>query len=168
MKQYVTLVLAGSVGIGAWLGANEALAQQKSPLVGAWTFVSSTTKGPDGNPVWGSNPRGLTIFTESGHYSSHVLRADRPKFAAKSRMQGTPEENKAAVQGGIASFGTYTVNEANQTFTIRFQGSSYPNQEGTEQTRPFKIWGEGEEMTVTNPAPSAGGAPSQIAYRRAK
>ena len=166
MKKYVTLVLAGSVAIGAWLAGTEALAQQKSPLVGAWTFVSSTTKGPDGNPVWGSNPKGLTIFTESGHYSSHVLRADRPNFVAKSRMQGTPEENKAAVQGGIASFGTYTVNEANQTFTIRFQGSSYPNQEGTEQTRPFKI--SGEELTVTNPAPSAGGAPSQIVYRRAK
>ena len=166
MKQYLTLVLAGSLGIGTCLVANEALAQQKSPLVGAWTFVSSTTKGPDGSPVWGSNPKGLTIFTESGHYSSHVVRTDRPKFAAKSRMQGTPEENKAVVQGGIASFGTYTVNEANQTFTIRFEGSSYPNQEGTEQTRPFKV--SGEELTVTNPAPSAGGAPSQIVYRRAK
>jgi len=140
MKQCITLVLAGSVAIGAWLAGTEALAQQKSPLVGAWTFVSSTTKGPDGNPVWGSNPIGLTIFTESGHYSSHVLRADRPKFSAKSRMQGTPEENKAAVQGGIASFGTYTVNEANQTSRYDSKAAAFqirrgPSRHGSSRSR---------------------------------
>jgi Lipocalin-like domain len=77
-----------------------AISQQKSlkdQLVGTWTFVSSTTKLPDGSPVWGSNPKGLVIFTENGRYSSHVMRTDRPKFAANSRAKGTPEENKAAV-----------------------------------------------------------------------
>jgi Lipocalin-like domain len=106
------------------------------------------------------------IFTENGRYSSHVMRSDRPKFAANSRVQGTPDENKAAVHGGVASFGTYTVNQANQTFTIRYEGSSYPNLEGTEQIRSFTI--SGDELRVANPAPSVGGPPSDIVYRRAK
>ena len=165
MTHHVALALTASLCVATWLGT-EAAAQQKSQLVGTWTFVASTSKAEDGSPAWGSNPKGLVIFTENGRYSSIVVRADRPKFASNSRFKGTPDENKAAVQGGIASFGTYTVDEAKQTFTVLFEGSSYPNLEGTEQTRPFKI--SGDEMRVTNPAPSGGGPPSEIVYRRAK
>jgi hypothetical protein len=66
----------------------------------------------------------------------------------------------------ISSFGTYTVNEANKTYTLRYEGSSYPNLEATESVRPFTI--AGDELTVTNPAPTVGGPPSQLVYRRAK
>ena len=138
----------------------------KQQLIGTWTFVSSTTKLPDGSPAWGSNPRGLVIFTENGRYSSQLMRSDRPKFASNNRAKGTPDENKATVQGTISSFGTYSVNEANKTFSIRFESSSYPNLEGTEQTRPFTI--AGDELRVTNPSPSIGGSPSQLVYKRAK
>jgi hypothetical protein len=162
MTRYNALLLV----MGLLIGANGAFAQEKSQLVGTWTFVSSTSKNPDGSPAWGANPKGIVIFTENGRYSSHVMRSDRPKFAANSRVQGTPDENKAAVHGGVASFGTYTVNPANQTFTVRYEGSSYPNLEGTEQTRAFTI--SGDELRVTNPAPSVRGQPSNIVYRRAK
>ena len=97
--------------------------QSKDQLVGSWIFVSSTTKAEDGSPAWGTNPKGLVIFTASGRYSTHLLRSDRPKFASNSRLKGTPEENKAAVHGNV-SIGTYTVDEANKTFTIRFVGST--------------------------------------------
>jgi hypothetical protein len=106
------------------------------------------------------------IFTANGRYSTHLMRSDRPKFSANSRTKGTPEENKAAVVGNISSFGTYTVDEDKKTFTIRFEGSTYPNLEGTVQTRPFEI--VGDELRVTNPAPTAGGPPSHIVYRRDK
>jgi Lipocalin-like domain len=159
-------VLAGS---GLALGAN-AFAEQKSlkdQLVGSWIFVSSTTKAEDGSPLWGTNPKGIVIFAANGRYSSHLMRSDRPKFAANSRAKGTSEENKAAVLGNISSFGTYTVDEAKKkTFTIRFEGSTYPNLEGTVQTRPFEI--AGDELRVTNPAPTVGGPPSNIVYRRDK
>jgi hypothetical protein len=47
----------------------------------------------------------------------------RPKFASNNRATGTPEENKAVVQGLIAFFGTYSVNEADRTFTMHVEGS---------------------------------------------
>jgi Lipocalin-like domain len=156
------------VGFGLVLGSS-ALAQPKSvkdQLSGSWIFVSSTTKAEDGSPFWGANPKGLVIFTANGRYSTHLMRSDRPKFSANSRTKGTPEENKAAVLGNISSFGTYTVDEDKKTFTIRFEGSTYPNLEGTVQTRPFEI--VGDELRVTNPAPTAGGPPSHIVYRRDK
>ena len=171
MNRFCTLILTTMwlLLLGAALPAGDALGQQKTlkeQLVGTWTVVSSTTKLPDGSPAWGANPKGLVIFTDNGRYSSHILRPDRPKFASKKRMQGTPDENKAAVHGAIASFGTYSVNEANKTYTIRFEGSSYPNLEGTESTRAFTI--TGDELKVTNPAPTAGGPPSKAVYKRAK
>jgi hypothetical protein len=145
------------------------LAQQKTlkeQLVGTWTFVSSTTKLADGSPAWGTNPKGLLIFTDNGRYSSHIMRSDRAKFKSNNRGQGTPDENKAMALGTISSFGTYTVNEANKTYTIRFEASSYPNQEGTEQVRSFTI--AGDELRVTVPTPTLGGPPSEQVHRRAK
>lgn len=155
------------LGLGSLPGS--AVAQQKSlkdQLVGAWSIVSSTTKLPDGSPAWGTNPKGLYVFTADGYYSSHLLRTDRPKFASNNRATGTPEENKAAVLGNSSNYGTYSVNEAAKTFTIKFLGSSYPNLEGVEQTRAFTI--TGDELTVVNPSPTVGGAPSQLVLKRAK
>ncbi len=103
----------------------------------AWTLVSSSSKMADGTPAWGNNPVGLAIFTDNGCYSVQLMRSDLPKFASNSRTNGTPEEYKAVVNGSIASFGTYTVNEANKIFTIHYEGSTFPKPKGTEETRPF-------------------------------
>ena len=144
-------------------------AQQKSlkeQLVGTWTLVSLTTQRSDGSLQWGSNPKGMLIFTDNGHFSSHVMRSDRPKFTSNNRLTGTADENKLAVQGNVASFGTYTVDEAKKTFTLRYDGSSYPNLEGSTSTRPFTI--AGDELHVTNPAPTTGGPASQQVFKRVK
>jgi hypothetical protein len=45
---------------------------------------------------------------------------------------------------------TYTVNEANKSFTVRFEGSSYPNNTGVEKTRPFTL--TGDDLKIINPA----------------
>jgi Lipocalin-like domain len=77
------------VGSGLMLGAS-AFAEQKSlrdQLTGSWIFVSSTTKAEDGSPLWGSNPKGIVIFTESGRYSSHLMRSDRPKICREQPRQ---------------------------------------------------------------------------------
>lgn len=157
------LVLAGG------LLAGDAAAQQQSlkkQLAGTWTFVSSTAKSPDGSPLWGSNPRGLLVFTDNGRYSSFIARSDRAKYAANNRLKGTPEEHKATAQGSIASFGTYTVNEKDKRYTVRFEGSTYPNLEGTEQSRTFTI--KGDELRIHNPSPTIGGPPTELLYKRAK
>jgi hypothetical protein len=171
MRRLSTLSVAvlSVLVLGGAILAGEVAAQQKSlkeQLVGAWTMVSATTKLPDGTLRWGSNPKGLHIFTDNGLYSSHTMRSDRPKFAANNPLQGTPDENKAAMHGALSTFGTYSVNEANKTFTIRFEGGSYPNLEGKESTRAFTV--TGDELRVTNPAPTAGGPPSQLVFKRAK
>jgi Lipocalin-like domain len=162
-------IIGGSLVCLVLLILTPAFAQQKSlkeQLVGTWTLVSLTTQRPDGSLQWGSNPKGVLIFTDTGHFSTHVMRSDRPKFASNNRLTGTAEENKRAVEGNIASFGTYTVDEDKKTFTLRYEGSSYPNLEGSTSTRPFTI--TGDELHVTNPAPTIGGPASQQVFKRVK
>ena len=163
------LSLTALVCLGSLPLASVATAQQKSlkeQLVGAWTLVSASSKLPDGSPVWGANPIGLIIFTSSGHYSTQLMRSDLPKYASNNRAKGTPEEYKTIAMGSVANFGTYSVNAANKTFTISYDGSTFPNRKGAKETRPFVI--EGDQLRITNPAPSTGGESSQLIYRRAK
>src|SRR3981081_4549622 len=50
-----------------------------------------------------------------GHFAQFITRSDLPKFAAGTADKGTPDENKAVLSGFVASFGTYTVDEADKT-----------------------------------------------------
>jgi hypothetical protein len=147
-----------------------AVAQQRSlkeQLVGTWTFVGSDSKLADGSPQWGATPKGQMIFAPNGTYSNILMRSDIPKYASNNRLAATAEENKATVQGLIATFGTYTVNEADRSYTVRVEGSSFPNWIGTDLKRTVASV-DADELRVNNPAPSTGGRPSQLVYRRTK
>src|SRR3954451_2205138 len=107
----------------------------KEQLVGAWTVVSVVNE-LDGKKVepFGPKPVGYFMFASTGHFQVNIVHPDRPKFAAKIRTGGTPEEYKAAVLGNISTFGTYTVNPDGWV-SYRIIGSSFPNWDGTDQKR---------------------------------
>ena len=138
----------------------------KEQLVGTWTYVSVDTVRPDGTrvPMFGPSPSGLASFDSHGHYVLLTARSDLPKFAASNRMGGTADENTAVVQGSIAHFGRYTVNEPDKTITFHIQTSTFPNWNGAEQKRPFSI--NGDELKWTTAASSGGTA--EVVLRRAK
>ena len=150
--------------------ANSALAQDKplqQQVVGTWTYVSVDVVNPDGSrvPLFGPNPDGLAVFDATGHYMLLTARHGLARFAATNRNEGTPEENRAVVQGSIAHFGTYTVNEAERTITFRIQTSTFPNWNGTEQKRPISI--EGDRLKWATPA-STGGGTAEVVLQRAR
>jgi Lipocalin-like domain len=87
-----------------------------------------------------------------------VLRSDLPQFASGNRMTGTPDENKAIVQGCIAYFGTYTIDEATHVLTVLVEGSTFPNFDGGTQTRMLSFNGD-DEVTYFNPTRPWGAAP---------
>jgi lipocalin-like protein len=159
--------------LGLALLPGGAMAQQKSMkdmLVGAWTVLLSDSVKDDGTHVatYGPNPEGSLIFTPNGHYSLQIVRYGRPAFASKSRMTGTADENKAAVQGMISHFGTYTVDEATKTITFRLEGSSFPNWDGTMQKRPVTAITD-DVLTYNTPAPSgAGYTHAENAWKKVK
>jgi len=139
----------------------DAVAQQKTlkeQLLGTWALVSNTTTLPDGKKAdtWGPNPTGQAIYESNGRMSWIITASSLPKFVSNNRVTGTTNENKAVVLGTIAYFGTYVVNEADKSYTVQIEGSTFPNWAGTAQTRMIAI--SGDEFTFSNPAGSGGGS----------
>jgi hypothetical protein len=109
--------------------------------------------------------KGLFILTDSGWFSYQVM-TDFPKLASNNRMKTTAEENKNVAQGAFSYYGTYTVNEADKSFTVKIERSSFPNQNGTDGKRIVSAI-TADEFTYTNPARLAGGT-TKLVWRRAK
>ena len=154
----------------AFLFLQDALAQQgtlKDRIVGTWTYVSVDIVGSDGKrvPLFGPDPKGLATFDGDGHYMLLTARAGQPRFASSNRMEGTAEENKAVVQGTIAHFGRYTVNEEDKTITFHIETSTFPNWNGTDQKRPVTV--TGDQLTWRTPA-STGAGTAEVMLKRAK
>jgi glucose/arabinose dehydrogenase len=126
----------------------------KEAIVGSWSLLIDDAVKPDGThaPNFGPNPEGVAMFGADGHFAVAIMRAGRPKFASNSRATGTADENKAVVAGSNAFFGSYTLNEADKTLTLRVEGSTFPNLEGTTQKRTITSLTAGDELTWTNPA----------------
>ena len=170
MSRRVTLTLTtmALLFLGVAVPAGDAVGQQKTlkeQLVGTWTYVSVDTVSPDGSrvPIYGPNPQGVASF-DGSHYMLVTMRAGQPKFASDNRMKGTPDEYKSVVQGSIAHFGGYTVNEADKTITFHIVGSTFPNWNGVDQKRPFTI--TGDVLKWTTPASSGGSA--EVVLKRSK
>ena len=167
MRKFAVFLVAS----GLAYRPTDALAQQdplKQRLLGTWTFTSTTGQRPDGTrfDVFGPHPKGVIIFSPDGHFALINTRPGRPSYASGNRMDATPEEYKATVQGSIAYFGTYTVDESGSAFSLHIEGSTFPNYEGTDQLRPFTI--VGDELRSVNPAPTVGGPGLSLTLRRAR
>ncbi len=163
----VSLLILGAVSF-----TGHAVAQQKSvkeQLVGTWTLVSAASVRSDGSKVdvFGPNPKGTLIYTSDGHFALVQMRADLPKLASNSRDRGTPEENKAVVQGSIAYFGTYAVNEAEKVITLQLEGSTFANLVGGgEQKRLITSITADELKFVMPKTPS--GSTLEVGWKRAR
>lgn len=115
--------------------AGAASAQTAAELVGTWVLVGNDIIRADGSrqPSFGPRGTGSAIFSSNGRFAVVNINPDTPKYAANNRAQGTAEEDKAAVMGGLGIFGTYAV--SGTTLTLQVEGSTYPNWSGVRLTR---------------------------------
>lgn len=150
--------------------ASAAAAQEKSvmaQLTGAWTLASVYVgEGDKKAEPYGPSPKGALLLAPNGSFALTIVRAGLGKFASNNREQGTVEENTAVVKGSLAYFGSYTVTEAEHVIEVKIDGSTFPNFDGTSQKRLFKL--SGDELTLTNAAPSGGGGTAVQVWKRAK
>jgi len=170
MNRFILPVITTSALIFGFILPSEKTAAQTTAkdLVGTWTLVSLTLE-QDGKKTdfYGPNPKGQRTYDPSGRFSEIITRADLPKFASNNRQAGTPEENKAVVQGSIAFFGTYSVSETDKTYTQHVESCTFPNWNGTERKYSFDI--SGDELNITPfSAPSTGTGTVHLVLKRAK
>ena len=170
MNRFHILNLSVATALGLALLPGSALAQQKSlkeQLAGTWTIISNDNVAPDGTKrqLFGPNPKGILVLAANGQYAQIIVLPARPNFKVNNRLDGTPEENKAAVHGTTAAFGTWSFDEASKTLIVRNEGGMFPNQAGTGSKRSITL--TGDQLRVSNPAPGSGGRTESVWKRGA-
>lgn len=163
----------------------------QSKLVGSWRLTAADKILPGGKEVadYGTDPRGIAIFTADGHYVIEIFRSHL-KFASGDRTKGTPEEYKNAVLSTNCHFGTYTVtytvdepevtqedykdailfnadgyiiDEAKGTITFHTERAFYPNWDETIRVTNFTL--EGDKLTWQSQPRPDGSIPVSIFSR---
>ena len=158
-------IVIAVAGVFVSVAANaQNLGQQ---IVGTW-FAVSQYVDQDGKKLepFGSNPKGMVVYDANGRFILVLQRATLPKFASNNRMTGTAEENKAIVQGSIAYYGRYSIDEKERKINLHYDGSTYPNWDGEDQTRLITV--SGDELKIISPVSAVGGGIVHLVLRRAK
>ena len=137
----------------------KASGQSVANLVGTWRLVSYESRETAGAVQYplGQGVIGQLWYDARGHMSAMLMKPDRPPFASQDLRRGTDAEIRAAFDGFIAYFGTYTVDPAKRTVTHHVRGASYPNWVGGDQVRYYKL--EGARLVLSTPPIQIGGRP---------
>lgn len=165
---FFVVVVSGILLSGAadlWAQPAAGLRQQ---IEGNWTLASIYNEWPDGRKIeqFGSHPRGSMMLAPDGRFSIFFMKAGLPKFTSNNRLTGTARENRAVVQGCIAYFGSYMVqNEEDGVVMMMVEGCTFPNWDGQHQKRRMTV--SGDTLKVINPASGIGGT-SYIVWKRAR
>jgi hypothetical protein len=146
---------AASLRLALLLVASMASSRQKqqsqNPLIGTWklrSFESQSTTSAVSHP-FGEHAHGLLMYDSHGRMSVVLSRAGRPFFVSGDPARGTAEEIKTAFEGFNAYYGTYTIDEQNETVTHHVEANSFPNWVGTDQQRFFTL--SGRLLTLRTP-----------------
>jgi|CXWL01.1.fsa_nt_gi hypothetical protein len=166
------VVLSGAVAFaatgpsGSGVGGAAAAPREVS-LTGTWVLRAADEMRADGARVaaYGPDPGGLLIIDEQGRYSLQIFRRERLRFAAGDKRRGTPEEYAAAALGMSSHIGTVVADAVRGTLTFRIELASYPNWDGTVQTRDFELLGDLLSYRIPTAATGNGTTPISVWQR---
>ena len=122
---------------------------QNVNLVGTWKLLSAIARNPNEDTVYPFGENGRLMYDTNGNVSVFIMKTGRSKFASDDPMGGTTEEIKEAFEGSSAYCGTYEIDEDKGTVTHHIEGDKFPNWEGTDQLRFFKL--SGNQLTLNTP-----------------
>ena len=107
----------------------------KNNVAGMWrpNRITATIDGKMVEP-FGPKPTGLLCFHESMYFVELMSDPNVPRFASGARESGTAEEDKAAMIGNLALFGTYTVDDRGNFTGNTVEGCTFPNWIGNQRT----------------------------------
>ncbi|HEX2620607.1 MAG TPA: lipocalin-like domain-containing protein [Phototrophicaceae bacterium] len=106
------------------------------PFVGTWNLMSQYTYRPDNSatPSRGENPAGILMYDAAGNMAVQLMRTDELAEQFINLADLT-----TALDGYLAYFGHYEVDEAQGLVLHHVTGASYPGYRGTIQTRQYEF-----------------------------
>ena len=120
-------------------------------LIGTWRlarYEARTASGEIRYPL-GRHVMGQLFYDARGNMSAHVMRIDRTAFASDDSGAGTDAEVRAAFEGHVSYFGTYTIDPSARTVIHHVRGASYPNWVGHDQIRYYRF--DGPHLVLSSP-----------------
>jgi hypothetical protein len=130
--------------------------ERATPFIGAWKLVSFELRGPGGevSHLMGPEAKGMIIYHACGYMSAQIMKPDVPRFASGNQWLGTPEEIKAAFEGFVSYYGTYSFGEEQNVVVHHVEASLFPNWVGDDQRRFFEF--SGNHLTLSTPPVTVG------------
>ena len=128
-------------------------------FAGTWKLVSLESRSEDEafQPL-GQDCKGILFLDARGALSVQLMNPMRPHFASGDNLDGTDDEIRAAYQGFLASWGRYSVDEAEGKLRYRVEGSLFPNWVGSDQERSYEL--KDDRLTFTTPQTVVRGKPT--------
>jgi hypothetical protein len=141
--------------------------EQRGPFIGAWQLVSFEATA-DGQTVYplGPDATGLLVYTDTGHMSVILSRANRTRMESADAQAGSLAEKAAAFESCFAYAGRFEV-AAGRVIHLLEQ-CTLPNWIGTEQVRYCRF--ERDRLILETPPLPINGREtvSRLAWERVK
>ena len=122
-------------------------------FTGTWRLLACEGRWSDGriSKPYGNEPGGLLMYDGQGSFSGQIMTQGRPNFATGNLLKGSDAEVRAAFEGYVAYYGSYTVDETEGLMIHQVEGSFFPNWIGDTQVRKFEFSGDGSLQLSTLP-----------------
>ncbi|TDN93361.1 lipocalin-like protein [Salegentibacter sp. 24] len=140
----------------------------KNNVLGTWKPVKIVVEKNNIKTFpYGPKPAGRLTFTKEMQFLEFIIDSRIPPFESEIRGEGTDEENRNLLNGSLALFGSYTVDEEGNFSGNQVEGSSFPNWVGNVRTTDeLNLVVNGDTMTELFYRPS--GAKVEIIWKRLK
>jgi hypothetical protein len=153
-------VLAAWAAIGHAQGKSQE--ELRKPFVGTWRLVS-IEGGAQNAANRGAKPTGIIMYDAHGLMNVQIM-PDRPR--PKYTGTPTPEQALDAMRGYTAYWGTYTIDEQNQTVTHHRQGMLDAGI--VDYVRKFELKDGGSRVVLTPVSGGTTNPPNRLTWERVR
>jgi len=132
-------------------------AAPRDRFIGVWKLISCVRKSKDGvvDYPYGEKPVGRITYDKAGRMSAQLMRPGRRSTVApgQSFLTGNASvtEIREAVDGFIAYFGTFDVDESAKTVIHHVQACLVPSWVGTDLKRTYRFDANRLVLTASGP-----------------
>lgn len=126
----------------------------RQQLFGAWSLVSYNELDVETRQIaypFGSDPKGLLLYTPDGYMSAQLQLPDRQPFAQDDLNRGTDTEYAVAGRTYIAYSGRYWVDAKTSVLTHEMAVAFFPNWQEQTQTRLAVLEGNTLRLSTAKP-----------------
>ncbi len=129
------------------------MADKADQFTGTWRLLACEGRWTDGRIThpYGEKPGGQLMYDGNGHFAGQIMASERPAFVTGNLLKGSDDEVRAAFEGYVAYYGSYSVDEAGGLMVHDVEGSFFPNWVGDRQIRRYDFGEDGRLQLSTLP-----------------